>query len=81
MSWISDLRELFSRTEQEKAISEAVLTAEAAVKITSKMKDFGEEYTKITDTTVKGCTNNLLDKIGIKMPSNTTTTTSTSTTP
>lgn len=66
MSWISDLQSLFARTELEKKVSEAQLQAEAAVKITSKMNDFRDEYQKVSaHKETKDITDKLLKKIEI----------------
>lgn len=69
MSWISDLKEIFSRTELEKKISEATLQAEAAVKISDKMNDFREVYGKVSQCQdTKNITDRLLKKIEIIQP-------------
>lgn len=69
MSWISDIKEIFSRTELEKKISEATLQAEAAVKISDKMNDFREVYSKVSQCQdTKAITDRLLKKIEIIQP-------------
>lgn len=66
MSWINDLKDCFARTELEKKVSEAQLQAEAAVKITSKMNDFRDEYQKVsTHKETKDICDKLLKKIEI----------------
>lgn len=66
MSWVTDIKEMFARTELEKKISEASLQAEASVKIASKLNDFKEEYTKLSkDADVKNIADRLLKKIEI----------------
>lgn len=66
MSWISELKECFSRTELEKKISEAQLQAEAAVKISDKLNDFREIYGKVsTHKETKDICDKLLKKIEI----------------
>ena len=78
MSWINDLKDLFSRTETEKQIDEAVATAEGAYKITAKMNDFGREYSRIsTNTALKNATDGLLNKIGLRLDSTNSTTNTT----
>lgn len=64
MSWIRDLKELFSRTELEQKSSEAALQAETSLRVASKLNDFREEYSKLaTDTEVKAMADKLLKKI------------------
>lgn len=66
MSWVSDLQALFARTELEKKINEATLQAEASVKISSKLNDFKDEYTKLSSNKdVKDIADKLLKKIEI----------------
>lgn len=66
MSWVSDLKECFARTELEKKISEAQLQAEAAVRIADKVNDFREIYGKVsTHKETKDICDKLLKKIEI----------------
>lgn len=66
MSWISELKECFSRTELEKKISEAQLQAEASVKISEKLIDFQKAYTQVSSNQeTKDICDKLLKKIEI----------------
>jgi hypothetical protein len=64
MSWIRDLKELFSRTELEQKSSEAALQAETSLRVASKLNDFREEYAKLAQNAeVKAMADKLLKKI------------------
>lgn len=66
MSWINDLKEVFSRTELEKKVAEAQLQAEASVKITEKLIDFQKAYTTVSNNKeTKDICDKLLKKIEI----------------
>lgn len=66
MSWVNDLKEIFSRTELEKKVAEAQLQAEASVKITEKLIDFQKAYTTVSNNQeTKDICDKLLKKIEI----------------
>ena len=66
MSWINDLKEIFSRTELEKKVAEAQLQAEASVKISEKLIDFQKAYTQVSNNKeTKDICDKLLKKIEI----------------